>query len=95
MRTNGVAGNWVWWAFLLTGMLTTVVYAKRWRRFGVLGDLKFYALRYSGSSASAVSAFRAIYPGVLFNIMATVSLAAIKISVVMLGASALQTVLVA
>jgi SSS family solute:Na+ symporter len=97
VRNNGVAGNWVWWAFLLTGMLTTFVYARLWRRSGVMTDLEFYELRYSGRPAMAVRAFRAVYLGVFFNVMvmATVSLAAIKISAVMLGASPWQTILVA
>jgi solute:Na+ symporter, SSS family len=97
VRSNGVAGNWVWWAFLLTGMLTTFVYARLWRRSGVFTDLEFYELRYSGRPASAVRAFRAIYLGVFFNVMvmATVCLAAIKISAIMLGASPIQTIAVA
>ncbi|NND66076.1 MAG: Na+:solute symporter, partial [Halioglobus sp.] len=97
VREQGVAGNWVWWAFLLTGMLTTFVYARLWRRSGVFTDLEFYELRYSGRAAGAVRAFRAVYLGVFFNIMvmATVCLAAIKISAIMLGASPMQTILVA
>ncbi|MFG0262714.1 MAG: Na+:solute symporter, partial [Novipirellula sp. JB048] len=87
VRKNGVAGNWVWWAFLLTGMLTVFLYAKLWRRSGVLTDIEFYELRYSGATAAFLRGFRAIYLGVFFNIMimATVSLAAIKIGGVMLG----------
>lgn len=87
VRKNGVAGNWVWWAFLLTGMLTVFLYAKLWRRSGVLTDIEFYELRYSGATAAVLRGFRAIYLGVFFNIMimATVSLAAIKIGGVMLG----------
>lgn len=87
VRTHGVAGNWCWWAFLLTGMLTVFVYAKLWRRTQVLTDLEFYEIRYSGSMAAFLRGFRAIYLGVFFNIaiMATVSLAAIKIGGVMLG----------
>ncbi len=97
VRQNGVAGNWVWWAFLLSGMLTVFVYAGLWRRTGVMTDLEFYELRYSGPSAAFLRGFRALYLGVLFNvvIMATVSLAAIKIGAVMLGWSPFQTLLVA
>lgn len=97
VRNNGVAGNWVWWAFLLTGMLTVFVYAKLWRRSGIMTDLEFYELRYSGKPAAFLRGFRAIYLGVFFNIMimATVSLAAIKIGGVMLGLSPVQTVLIA
>ncbi len=97
VRTNGVAGNWVWWAFLLTGMLTTFVYAKLWRRSGVETDIGFYELRYSGKQAAFLRGFRALYLGVFFNvmIMASVTLAAIKIGGVMLGLSPATTVLIA
>ncbi len=97
VRNNGIAGNWVWWAFLLTGMLTVFVYAKLWRRSGILTDLEFYELRYSGKAASFLRGFRAIYLGVFFNIaiMATVSLAAIKIGGVLLGLTPETTLLVA
>jgi SSS family solute:Na+ symporter len=97
VRQNGVAGNWAWWAFLLTGMLTVFVYAKLWRRSNVMTDVEFYELRYSGRSAAFLRGFRALYLGVFFNvvIMATVTLAAIKIGGVLLGLSPWQTVLVA
>lgn len=97
VRNNGIAGNWVWWAFLLTGMLTVFVYAKLWRRSGILTDLEFYELRYSGKAASFLRGFRAIYLGVFFNvaIMATVSLAAIKIGGVLLGWTPEKTLLIA
>jgi Na+/proline symporter len=86
VRQNGVAGNWAWWAFLLTGMLTVFVYAKLWRRLGVTTDLEFYELRYSGKAATFLRGFRAVYLGAFFNIMviATTSLALIKIGAVML-----------
>ena len=97
VRQNGVAGNWAWWAFLLTGMLTVFVYAKLWRRSAVLTDLEFYELRYSGKAAAFLRGFRALYLGVFFNIliMATVSLAAIKIGGVLLNISPVQTLLIA
>jgi len=96
VRTHGVAGNWSWWAFLLTGMLTVFVYARLWRRSGVLTDLEFYELRYSGKPAAFLRGFRAIYLGVFFNvmIMATVSLAAIKIGAVMLDLKPVETLLI-
>jgi solute:Na+ symporter, SSS family len=96
VRTHGVAGNWSWWAFLLTGMLTVFVYARLWRRSGVLTDLEFYELRYSGKPAAFLRGFRAIYLGVFFNvmIMATVSLAAIKIGAVMLDLQPVETLLI-
>lgn len=97
VRQNGVAGNWVWWAFLLTGMLTVFVYAKLWRRSQVLTDLEFYELRYSGKAAAFLRGFRALYLGVFFNvaIMATVSLAAIKIGGIMFKFTPVQTLLIA
>jgi len=97
VRTNGVAGNWVWWAFLLTGMLTVFVYARLWRKSDVVTDLEFYELRYSGKEAAFLRGFRALYLGVFFNvmIMASVCLAAIKIGGVMLGFTPVETVLVA
>lgn len=87
VRTNGVSGNWVWWAFLLTGLLTVFIYAKLWRRSNVNTDLEFYEMRYGGKAASFLRKFRAIYLGALFNIitMASVTLAAIKIGGIMLG----------
>ena len=87
VREHGVAGNWAWWSFLLTGMATVFFYARLWRRSGVMTDLEFYELRYSGRAATLVRGFRAVYLGLLFNcvIMATVNLAAAKIASVMLG----------
>ncbi|MEE2800646.1 MAG: sodium:solute symporter family protein [Bacteroidota bacterium] len=97
VRTDGVSGNWVWWAFLLTGMLTVFFYARLWRRSGVTTDLEFYELRYSGKSAAFLRGFRALYLGVVFNIiiMATVCLAAIKIGHVMFGFDATTTLVYA
>ena len=96
VREGGVASNWAWWAFLLTGMLTVFFYARLWRRSGVLTDLEFYELRYSGRAAAWVRGFRAVYLGLLFNlvIMATVNLAAVKIANVLLGWPMTQTLLV-
>jgi SSS family solute:Na+ symporter len=97
VRTGGVSQNWLWWAFLITGMCTVFFYAKLWRRSGVLTDMGFYELRYSGAAAAFLRGFRAIYLGVFFNvmIMATVTLAAIKIGGVLLGVPGWQVVLVA
>lgn len=94
VRTNGVSGNWVWWAFLLTGLLTVFVYAGLWRRSNVNTDLEFYELRYGGAPARFLRGFRAIYLGVLFNVitMSAVTLAAIKIGGIMLGLEPWQTV---
>ena len=94
VRQNGVAGYWEAWVFLLTGMLTVFVYAKLWRRSGVLTDLEFYELRYSGKPAAFLRGFRALYLGAIFNLIliAGVTLAAIKIGGAMLGLSPLQTI---
>ncbi len=97
VRNNGVSGNWVWWAFLLTGLLTVFVYAKLWRISNVNTDMEFYDLRYGGKPAHFLRGFRAVYLGVIFNIMAmaAVTLAAIKIGQVMLGLTPIQTVAIA
>ncbi len=87
VRQGGVAGNWQWWAFLLTGMATVFFFARLWRRSGVLTDLEFYEQRYSGKAASFVRGFRAVYLGLFFNcvIIASVSLAASKIASILFG----------
>jgi Na+/proline symporter len=97
VRTNGVSQNWAWWAFLITGMCTVFFYAKLWRRSGAFTDIGFYELRYSGGIAAFLRGFRALYLGVFFNvmIMATVTLAAIKIGGVLLGIDKYTTVLIA
>ena len=97
VRNDGVAGNWVWWAFLLTGMLTVFVYAKLWRRSSVMTDVEFYEIRYSGKPAAFLRGFRALYLGIFFNviIMASVSLAAIKLGGILLGLKPWQTILIA
>ncbi len=97
VRQNGVSGNWVWWTFLITGMLTVFVYAKLWRRSKVLTDLQFYELRYSGKEAAFLRGFRALYLGVFFNvmIMASVCLAAIKIGGVLFNLAPWECVLYA
>ena len=95
VRTNGVSGNWVWWAFLITGLLTVFIYAKLWRKSNVKTDIEFYEFRYGGSPASFLRKFRALYLGVIFNviIMSSVTLAAIKIGGIMLGLEPWQTVI--
>ena len=94
VRDSGVSGNWAWWAFLITGMMTVFLYAKLWRRSNVLTDLEFYEIRYSGPESTFLRAFRAIYLGVFFNvmIMATVCLAGIKIGGILLGLTPFQCV---
>ncbi|MDV7393223.1 hypothetical protein RZS08_17755, partial [Arthrospira platensis SPKY1] len=97
VREGGVAKNWAWWAFLLTGMLTVFVYAKLWRRARILTDIEFYELRYSGWAAAFLRGFRALYLGLIFNVlvMGAVSLAAIKFGAIMLGWPGWQTLLIA
>jgi Na+/proline symporter len=94
VRRYGVAGNWQWWAFVLTGLATVFFFARLWRRSGVLTDLEFYEIRYSGASASVVRGFRAVYLGLFFNcfIMGTVTLAACKIANILFGMPAWQTI---
>ena len=96
VRRYGVAGNWQWWAFVLTGLATVFFFARLWRRSGVLTDLEFYELRYSGQSASVVRGFRAVYLGLFFNcfIMGTVTLAACKIANILFGMPAWQTIVI-
>jgi len=97
VRQNGIAGNWLWWPFLVTGMMTVFIYAQLWRRSGVLTDLEFYELRYSGKPAAFLRGFRALYLGIIYNIlvMASVVLAGIKIGSVLLGLTPVGTVLLA
>ena len=97
VRQDGVAGNWAWWAFLLTGMLTVFVYAKLWRRSGVLTDIEFYELRYSGKAAAFLRGFRALYLGLVFNVlvMGAVSLAAVKFGEIVLGLPGWMTLTIA
>lgn len=96
VRQSGVAGNWQWWAFMLTGLATVFFYARLWRRSGVLTDLEFYEQRYSGKAASFVRGFRAVYLGLVFNcvIIASVSLAAAKIANVLFGIPQWETLVV-
>lgn len=97
VRESGVAKNWAWWSFLLTGMVTVFIYARLWRRSGILTDLEFYELRYGGKPASFLRGFRAVYLGLFFNclIMGSVTLAAIKISSILFGMEPIHTVIIA
>jgi Na+/proline symporter len=96
VRQYGVAGNWQWWAFVLSGVSTVFFFARLWRRSGVMTDLEFYELRYSGKAASLVRGFRAVYLGLFFNcfIMAMVTLAACKIANILFGLPPWQTILI-
>ena len=97
VREGGIAKNWAWWSFLITGMVTVFIYARLWRRSGFLTDLEFYELRYGGKAASFLRGFRALYLGVFFNclIMGSVTLAAIKISSILFGIEPIYTVVIA
>ena len=90
IRENGLAGNWAWWSFLTGGVLTVFVYAKLWHRSGATTDIAFYELRYSGKPAAFLRAFRAVYLGVVYNllVMATVLLGAVKLGTVLFGVPA-------
>lgn len=96
IRRDGMSGNWTWWAFLLTGLLTVYVYSKLWMRSGATTDISFYELRYSGKPAAFLRGFRALYLGVIYNlvVMATVLLGAVKIGVVLFGVPAWVILLV-
>ncbi|MBQ4801855.1 Na+:solute symporter [Aquimarina sp. MMG015] len=97
VRKDGVSSNWMWWAFLITGLLTVFIYAKLWRRSNVSTDIEFYELRYGGAPAIFLRSFRALYLGLVFNVfaMAGVTLAAIKIGSIMLGLEPWETIIYA
>lgn len=97
VRQNGVSGNWVWWAFLITGLITVFIFARLWRKSELMTDLEFYEFRYSGKPAAFLRGFRAIYLGFFFNIviMATVCVAMIKIAGILLGFSPVETLIIA
>jgi Na+/proline symporter len=94
VRENGIAKNWAWWAFLITGMVTVFIYAKLWRRSEVMTDLEYYELRYHGRAAAFLRGFRSVFLGLFFNllIMATVTLAIIKYGQILFGIPAWQCV---
>ena len=87
--TQGIAGNWLWWAFLLSGMMTVFLFARLWRRSGLLTDVQFAEMRYSGKPAAFLRGFRAIYLGLLMNclILGWVTKAMTSIVSVTLGVS--------
>ena len=89
IRKDGLAGNWVWWAFLITSVFTVFIYSKLWVRTGVTTDVEFYELRYSGKPAAFLRALRGIYMGVILNllVMGAVVLGGLKIGVVLFGCS--------
>uniref|UniRef100_UPI003217D1CD sodium:solute symporter family protein n=1 Tax=uncultured Draconibacterium sp. TaxID=1573823 RepID=UPI003217D1CD len=96
VRTGGVAQNWLWWCFLLSGMLTVFVYAKLWNRSKIMTDLEFYEIRYSGKTAAFLRGFRAVYLGFFFNVLvlASASLAFLKFSAIMLSINAVMILII-
>ena len=94
VRNNGISGNWVWWAFMITGFLTVFVYARLWRRTGINSDNEFYDIRYSGKAAKFLKSFRAVYLGLIFNVLAMsgISLAAIKIGEIIFNLQPVETI---
>jgi len=94
---NGIAGNWIWWSMVFSGMLTVFFYAKLWRRSGVLTDVEFAEIRYSGGPAVFLRGFRAAYLGLPINliIMGWVNLAIVKILMLVLGVSKVEALLIA
>ncbi len=93
---NGIAGNWLWWNFVMSGMLTVFLYARLWRRAGVMTDIEFAELRYSGKPAAFLRGFRALYLGLPINciILGWVNLAMVKILEITLGLSKTGAILV-
>src|SRR4030067_2535118 len=89
---NGIAGNWIWWSFVFSGMLTVFFYAKLWRRAEVLTDVEFAEIRYSGKPATFLRGFRAIYLGLPVNliIMGWVNLAIVKIMITVLDVTKIE-----
>src|SRR5947207_7206544 len=86
---NGIAGNWIWWSFLMSGMLTVFFYARLWRRAGVMTDIEFAEIRYSGKPAAFLRGFRSVYLGIMMNciILGWVNLAMVKILGLIFGIS--------
>lgn len=89
---NGIAGNWIWWSMAFSGMLTVFFYARLWRRAGVLTDIEFAEIRYSGAPAKFLRGFRAFYLGLPINliVMGWVNLALVKILMLVLGVTKIQ-----
>src|SRR6266481_2697921 len=93
---NGIAGNWIWWSFLMSGMLTVFFYARLWRRAGVMTDIEFAEILYSGKPAAFLRGFRSLYLGVIVNciILGWVNLAMVKILGLIFGISKDDAILV-
>jgi Na+/proline symporter len=96
VAANGIAGNWLWWSFLMSGMLTVFFYARLWRRAGVMTDIEFAEIRYSGKPAAFLRGFRSLYLGVIVNciILGWVNLAMVKILGLIFGVSKTEALLI-
>ncbi len=88
----GIAGNWLWWCFVASGMMTVFLYARLWRRSGVMTDIEFSEIRYAGRPAAFLRGFRAVYLGIPINciVLGWVNLAMVKILMLILGVNKLQ-----
>ncbi|HEV3329926.1 MAG TPA: sodium:solute symporter family protein [Bryobacteraceae bacterium] len=93
---GGIAGNWLWWSFVASGMLTVFFYARLWRRCGVMTDIEFTEVRYAGKPAAFLRGFRALYLGIPINciVLGWVNLAMVKILTLTLGVTRLQAILI-
>ena len=96
VATRGIAGNWLWWNFVASGMLTVFFYARLWRRSGVMTDIEFSEIRYSGKPAAFLRGFRALYLGIPINciILGWVNLAMVKILTLILGVTKTEALLI-
>ena len=96
VATGGIAGNWLWWNFAFSGMLTVFLYARLWRRAGVLTDVEFAEIRYSGKPAAFLRGFRALYLAIPINciIMGWVNLAMVKVLMLVLGIEKVEAIFV-
>src|SRR6266480_2895054 len=92
---NGIAGNWLWWCFVASGMMTVFFYARLWRRAGVMTDVEFAEIRYAGKPAAFLRGFRALYLGIPINciILGWVNLAMVKILMLVLGVTRFEALM--
>jgi Na+/proline symporter len=96
VATGGIAGNWVWWCFVASGMMTVFFYARLWRRAGVMTDIEFSEIRYSGKPAAFLRGFRALYLGIPINciILGWVNKAMVDILMLILGVTKVQALII-
>ena len=93
---NGIAGNWLWWCFVASGMMTVFFYARLWRRAGVMTDVEFAEIRYAGKPAAFLRGFRALYLGIPINciILGWVNLAMVKILQLLFGVGKFEALVI-